>query len=76
MTAGSPQPSTGEIIEAGIGRYGPYVRHKKTYASIPKGEDMHEIGLNRAVDLIAQKEDKQSQGGNNKNAKNNRKNKF
>ena len=63
-------PETGEMIQAGIGRFGPYVRHKKTYASIPKGEDVHEIGLNRAVDLIAQKDEKQVRGnskdGNNK----------
>src|SRR5690606_324996 len=29
-----PHPDDGEMIEAGIGRFGPYVRHGKTYASI------------------------------------------
>ncbi len=48
-------PDDGEPIEAGIGRFGPYVKHGKTYASIPKGEDVLTIGMNRAVDLIAQK---------------------
>ena len=48
-------PEDGEPVEAGIGRFGPYVRCGKTYASIPKDEDVLTIGMNRAVDLIAQK---------------------
>jgi DNA topoisomerase-1 len=48
-------PEDGEKIEAGIGRYGPYVRHNKTYASLEKDDDVLTIGMNRAVDLIAKK---------------------
>ena len=48
-------PEDGAPVEAGIGRFGPYVKHGKTYASIPKDEDVLTIGMNRAVDLIAQK---------------------
>ncbi len=48
-------PEDGEKVEAGIGRFGPYVKSGKTYASIPKDEDVLTIGMNRAVDLIAQK---------------------
>ena len=48
-------PDDGAPVEAGIGRYGPYVRHNRTYANIPDGEDVLTIGMNRAVDLIAQK---------------------
>ncbi len=48
-------PDDGEPIEASIGRYGPYVRHNRTYANIPQGEDVLTIGMNRAIDLIAQK---------------------
>jgi DNA topoisomerase-1 len=48
-------PEDGEPIEAGIGRFGPYVKHGKTYANVPKDEDVLTIGMNRAVDLIAQK---------------------
>ena len=44
----------GEEITAGIGRYGPYVRKANTYKSIPPDEDVLVIGLNRAVDLLAQ----------------------
>ena len=48
-------PEDGELIEAGIGRYGPFVRHGKTYANLQSAEEVFEVGLNRAVDLIAQK---------------------
>ncbi|MGP1254603.1 MAG: type I DNA topoisomerase [Kiloniellales bacterium] len=44
----------GEEVTAGIGRYGPYVRKANTYKSIPSDEDVLTIGLNRAVDLLAQ----------------------
>ena len=53
-------PETGEPILAGIGRYGPWVRHAGTYAAIPDGEDVLAVGINRAVALIADKEIRQS----------------
>jgi DNA topoisomerase-1 len=52
-------PTSGEPILAGIGRYGPYVQHQKTYANIGREDDILEIGANRAIDLIVAKE----QGG-------------
>ena len=55
-----PHPETGEPILAGIGRYGPWVRHAGTYAAIPDGEDVLAVGINRAVALIADKEIRQS----------------
>ncbi|MGB3447014.1 MAG: type I DNA topoisomerase [Xanthobacteraceae bacterium] len=48
-------PEDGEPIKAGIGRFGPYVQHLKTYASLEAGDDVFNIGLNRAVTLIAEK---------------------
>ena len=48
-------PEDGEAILAGLGRYGPYVQHGKTYASVDSIDDAFEIGLNRAVTLIAEK---------------------
>ncbi len=48
-------PEDGDLIEAGIGRFGPYVRHGKTYANLKDGDDVFTIGMNRAVELIAQK---------------------
>jgi DNA topoisomerase-1 len=48
-------PEDGEPILAGIGRFGPYVKHGKTYASLEEGDDVLTVGLNRAVTLIAEK---------------------
>ncbi len=50
-----PHPEDGQMIEAGIGRYGPFVRHGNIYANLPSADEVFEVGLNRAVDLIAQK---------------------
>ena len=48
-------PEDGEPIIAGIGRFGPYVKHGKTYANLESSEDVLSVGLNRAVSLIAEK---------------------
>jgi len=48
-------PEDGEPIRAGIGRFGPYVQHGKTYANLDAGDDVFNVGLNRAVTLIADK---------------------
>lgn len=48
-------PETKKMIKAGIGRFGPFVMHDGKFASIPKDEDVMTIGMNRAVDLIAKK---------------------
>jgi len=49
-------PTSGEPILAGIGRYGAYVQHGKTYANLGRDDDVLEIGGNRAIDLIVAKE--------------------
>ncbi len=46
-------PETGKPIKAGVGRFGPYLHHADVYKSLPAGDDVLEIGLNRAVDLLA-----------------------
>ncbi|MBZ4023348.1 DNA topoisomerase I [Rhodobacter sp. TJ_12] len=48
-------PEDGEPVEAAIGRFGPYVKHNKTYANLPDVEEVFTIGMNRAVELLAQK---------------------
>ena len=48
-----PHPESGAAITAGIGRYGPYIRHDGKYVSL-KEDDVLTIGLNRAVTLIAE----------------------
>jgi DNA topoisomerase-1 len=54
-------PETGKLVEANIGRFGPYVKHDGTFKSIPKAESVHDITLKRAVELLAEK--KASGGG-------------
>ncbi len=48
-------PETGLPISAGLGRYGPFLLHDGKYANLPDVEEVFTVGLNRAVDLIAQK---------------------
>lgn len=48
-------PETGLPISAGLGRYGPFVLHDGKYANLPDVEEVFTVGINRAVDLIAQK---------------------
>ena len=50
-----PHPEDGEMIEAGLGRYGPFVKHGKTYANLQGIDEVFEVGLNRAVTLIEEK---------------------
>ena len=45
----------GETVTANIGRFGPYVRHKNLFASLPKEEDPLSIDIDRAIELIEAK---------------------
>ncbi len=47
-------PEDGEPIVAGLGRFGPYIKHGKLYKSLPPEDDVITIGLNRAVALLAE----------------------
>jgi len=51
-------PEDGKKITANFGRFGPYVAHNGIYASLESPEDVFEIGLNRAVTLLAEKKAK------------------
>jgi DNA topoisomerase-1 len=48
-------PEDGAMITAGIGRFGPFVLHSGTYANLPGVDEVFEVGLNRAVTLLAEK---------------------
>jgi len=45
----------GEEVEVNNGRFGPYVRFGKTFISLPKGEDPLDVSLERAKELIDEK---------------------
>ena len=47
-------PETGESITAGIGRFGPYLKHGSAFTSLAADDDVLTIGLNRAVTLLAE----------------------
>ena len=48
-------PEDGVAVEAGIGRFGPYVKHGSTYANLPDVEEVFTVGMNRAIEVLAQK---------------------
>ena len=50
-----PHPEDGVMVEAAIGRFGPYVKHGSVYANIADVDEVFTIGMNRAVEVIAQK---------------------
>lgn len=47
-------PETGKMIEAGIGRFGPFLKHDGSFTSLPKGDDVLHVGMNRAVEVLAE----------------------
>jgi len=47
-------PETQKTISAGVGRFGPYLLHDGIYKSLTKDDDVLAIGMNRAVELLAQ----------------------
>ncbi|MDX1440608.1 MAG: topoisomerase C-terminal repeat-containing protein, partial [Rubricoccaceae bacterium] len=50
-------PETGNAIKANIGRFGPYVQHGSTFASL-KEDHVLDVTLDRALELIAEKQKK------------------
>ena len=48
-------PEDGEAVEAGIGRYGPFVKHGRLYVNIKEVDEVFTIVMNRAVEVLALK---------------------
>ena len=46
-----------EEINVGIGRFGPYIRHKSVFYSLKKTDDPNTITIERAVELILEKKE-------------------
>ena len=51
----------GEPITIGAGKYGPYIAHKGSYVSIPKGTDPMEITFEQAVIMMHRKHVEESE---------------
>ena len=47
-------PEGGKKVIVNIGRFGPYIGHDGKFKSIPRGESIFDISLERAVELLAQ----------------------
>jgi DNA topoisomerase-1 len=47
-------PDDGKPVETAIGRYGPYVRHKKDYRSLNSEDEVFTVTLEKALELLAQ----------------------
>ncbi|MHB8626637.1 MAG: type I DNA topoisomerase [Aggregatilineales bacterium] len=45
-------PGTGEVVEAGAARLGPFVRRGKEYRSLAANDDVLTVGLDRALELL------------------------
>lgn len=46
----------GEDVEVNNGRFGPYVRYSSMFISLPKGEEPLDVTLERAIELITEKQ--------------------
>jgi DNA topoisomerase-1 len=46
----------GQEVSVNVGRFGPYVKFGEQFISIPKGEDLFEIDLKRAIEIITAKQ--------------------
>jgi DNA topoisomerase-1 len=53
-----PHPETGKVISAGIGRYGPFIEHGGKYANLDSVDEVFTVGANRAISLLAEKQDR------------------
>jgi DNA topoisomerase-1 len=49
-------PASGEEVVAGIGRYGPFVRRGKTFASLNDDQELWDVSLEQAMERIEAKE--------------------
>lgn len=47
-------PGTGKDVKKGLGRFGPYVVHDGDYRSIPKTDNIFDVNLTRAMELLSQ----------------------
>jgi DNA topoisomerase-1 len=50
------QTAEGEPVSVNVGRFGPYVKYGTRFVSLKPGDDPYTIGLERALELIAAKQ--------------------
>jgi DNA topoisomerase-1 len=52
------ETADGKAISTNVGRFGPYVKYGSEYASMGKTDDPHTLTLERALEIIAEKKQK------------------
>lgn len=57
-------PDTGKVVKAGVGRYGPFVVHDGTFASLRRKDNVLDVELDRAVELFEKKKNKKGKKRN------------
>jgi DNA topoisomerase-1 len=50
-------PETNKKVIVNIGRFGPYIGHDGKFKSIPRSDNIFDVSLTRAVELLAQAKD-------------------
>jgi DNA topoisomerase-1 len=64
-----PHPESGASLQVKTGRYGPYVTDGTVNATIPKGTDPEALTVERAVELLARREERMRAQGKDPRAK-------
>lgn len=54
------QNDAGDEVQVNTGRYGPYVRIGRNFFSLPEGEDLFGVTLDRALEIAAAEEDRKA----------------
>jgi DNA topoisomerase-1 len=61
-----PDPVSGKAVVAKEGRFGIYVTDGETNASLRRGERLEEVTIERAAELLAERREREAQGGGKK----------
>ena len=56
-------PETGKPVQAGVGRFGPYIVHDGAYVSLKAPDNVLDIELQRALQVLAGAADRKARGG-------------
>jgi len=64
-------PETGKPVQAGVGRFGPYIVHDGVYASLKKDDNVLEVDLDRALELVALAANRKGKQGGERSSKKN-----
>jgi len=55
-------PESGKVITAGLGRFGPFVKHNTNYASLKATDEVFTVDVDSAITLLSKKENSANKG--------------